>query len=54
MVGAAAYLATVRGEDLVVPWQDQEEMVEVLDAHLFNTKIIEDEAKLNWPSFVFA
>jgi hypothetical protein len=28
-------------------------MVEVLDAHVFNTKIINNEAKLYWPSFVF-
>ncbi len=39
--------------DLVVPLQDQEEMVEVLDAHLFNSKTIDDEAKLYWPPFVF-
>jgi hypothetical protein len=37
----------------VVPLQDREKMVEVLNAHIFNAKIIDDEAKLNWPPFVF-
>jgi hypothetical protein len=41
------------GLDLVVPLQDQEEMVEVLDAHVYSTKIINNEAKLYWPPFVF-
>ncbi len=41
------------GLDLVVPLQDREKMVEVLDAHIFNAEIIDNEAKLNWVPFVF-
>jgi hypothetical protein len=41
------------GVDFVVPLQDQEEMVEVFDAHAFNAKTINGEAKLYWPPFVF-
>jgi hypothetical protein len=29
-------------------------MVEVLDVHVFNANIIEDEAKLYWLPFVFS
>jgi hypothetical protein len=28
-------------------------MVEVLNTHVFNAKIIDNEAKLYWPTFVF-
>jgi hypothetical protein len=38
---------------LVVPLQDQEVMVEVLNAHVFNAKILDNEAKLYWLPFVF-
>jgi hypothetical protein len=37
----------------VVPLQDQEEMVEVLNAHVFNAKIVKDEAKLYWLPLMF-
>jgi hypothetical protein len=39
--------------DLVVPLQDCKKMVEVLNAHIFDAEITNDEAKLNWPTFVF-
>ena len=35
------------GLDLVVLFQEREEVVEVLNAHILNTKVIHDEAKLD-------
>ena len=35
------------GLDLVVLFQEHEEVVEVLNAHILNTKVIHDEAKLD-------
>jgi hypothetical protein len=35
------------GLDLVVLFQEREEVVEVLSAHILNTKVIHDEAKLD-------
>ncbi len=41
------------GLDLAVSLQDREEMVKVFDAHVLNAKIINNEAELYWPPFVF-
>jgi len=35
------------GLDLVVLFQEREEVVEVLNAHILNAKVIHDEAKLD-------
>ena len=44
-----AILLSAIGLDLVVLFQEHEEVVEVLNAHILNTKVIHDEAKLDPP-----
>jgi hypothetical protein len=39
--------------DLVVLFQEHEEVVEMLNAHILNAKVIHDEAKMDWTPLVF-
>ncbi len=41
------------GLDLIVLFQELKEVVEMLNAHILNTKVIHDEAKLDWTPLVF-
>ena len=46
-VDARNFVARHIGLDLVVLFQEREEVVEVLNAHILNTKVIHNEAKLD-------
>jgi hypothetical protein len=46
-VDARNFVARHIGLDLVVLFQEREEVVEVLNAHILNAKVIHDEAKLD-------
>ncbi len=48
-VDARNFVARHIGLDLVVLFQECEEVVEVFNAHILNTKVIHDEAKLDPP-----
>ena len=45
-IDARNFVACHIGLDLVVLFQEREEVVEVLNAHILNAKAIHDEAKL--------
>jgi hypothetical protein len=51
-VDARNFVTRHIGLDLVVLFQEHEEVVEVLNAHILNTKAIHDEAKLDWMPLV--
>ena len=51
-VDARNLVASHVGLDLVVFFQEREEMVEMLYANVLNAKVVNDEAKLDWTPLV--
>jgi hypothetical protein len=51
-VDARNFVACHVGLDLVVFFQEHVEMVEMLYANVLNTKVVNDEAKLDWMPLV--
>ena len=51
-VDAHDLVAPYVGLDLVVFFQEREEMVEMLYANVLNAKVVNDEAKLDWTPLV--